>query len=201
MPRRISHFTALALAPAAVKVGGALDVSGPPVDYPTAARLAVIPREESRDTLFIGASPWDGATWVSQPERAVLECLQSDDHVPGGEAVAAEVLHRDGIVAPGTVVSLAHQLGWDAPLRRLASLAASMDNCRGLFRHMPDGFLPDSQRQLLDVPPAPTDADWICLKPSRQHPEPAGDGAYRDEKHRVVWCWQRPQELLEDLLY
>ena len=138
---------------------------------------------------------------MSQPERAVLECLRSDDHVPGGEAAAAEVLHRGRVVTPERVVSLAHRLGWDAPLRRLASLAASMDSCRGVFRPMPDGFLPDSQRQLLNVPPAPADADWICLKPSLQHPEPSGAGAFRDEKYRVLWCWQHPHELLEDLLY
>ena len=52
VPHRISHFSALAMAPVAVKVGLALDVSGPPVDRSTAAKLAVIPREESHDTCL-----------------------------------------------------------------------------------------------------------------------------------------------------
>ena len=190
----------MAMAPAAIKVGFVLHVSGPPVDGAAAERLKVRTHEESDDTLFVGAAPWEGPTWISQPERALLECLQSDEPVPDGEAAAAEVLHTGLFVSPETVVSLAQQLGWDSPLRRLASLATRMDNCRGVFRPMPDGFLANSQRDLLDVPAVSSDADWICLIPSH-HPEPTGEPAFRDHKYRVVWCWQHPHQLLEDLLY
>lgn len=60
-------------------------------------------------------------------------------------------------------MGLAGRLGWDGPLRRVASIAARMDNCRGVFPIMgDDGFLADSQRALLDVPPS-GDVDWICV--------------------------------------
>ena len=112
LPHRISHLTALAMASAAIKVGFALDVCSPPGGSPAATKLTVTPREESNDTLFKGASPWDGPTGMSQPERTVLECLQSDDHVLGGKTAAAEVLHRGRVVTCETVVTLAQQLGW-----------------------------------------------------------------------------------------
>lgn len=199
-PHRISHVTAMEMAPTAIKAGFVLNVSGPPVDPEEARRFRVQAYEESGDTLLVGANPWEGTTWISQPERALLECLKSDERVPIGEAIAAEVLHSSQVVSPETVVSLSQRLEWDHPLRRLASIAARMDNCRGVFRQMPDGFLADDQRALLDVPPAHPDAPWICVMPS-PHPEPASDVVFRDEKYRVVWCWLHPHELLEDLLY
>ena len=190
----------MSMGKTAIKAGFALDVSGPPVDPKAAERLRVIPREESDDTLTIGATPWDGPTWISQPERALLECLQPDDLIPGGAAAAAEILYRGCDVSPETVVGLADRLGWDQPLRRLTSIAARMDNCRGVFRMMPDGFLADSQRDLLEVPGALTDAEWICVTPT-SHTEPDGDPVFRDYKYRVVWCSLHPHEFLEDLLW
>ena len=188
----------MAMAPAAIKVGY-LNVSGPPVDPATAERHRVRVFEESEDTLLVGADHWEGATWISQPERALLECLRCDQDLPSAEAVAAEVLYSGRVVSPEAVVSLAQRLGWDQSLRRLASIAARMDDCRGVFPYVPDGFLAPCRRGLLDVPAARPDADWICVMPAR-HTEPA-EPVFRDEKYRVVWCWRRPHGLLEDLLY
>ena len=198
-PHRISHLTAMSMADVAVKSGFALSVSGPPVDPDVARELKVIHREESNDTLTVGADLWKGATWVSLPERALLECLHADDMLPNGEAVAAQVLFQGQAVDPGIVMSLAQQMGWDKPLRRLGSIATRMDNCRDVFRLMPDGFLHDNQEIFLEVDEAP-DADWICVIPTRHDPPPNGD-AFRDEKYRVIWCWIHPHMLLEDLLY
>ena len=199
VPHRISHLTAMEMAPAAIKAGMVVHVSGPPVDGAVAASLQVRSHEESEATLTIGAVSWEGPTWISQPERALLECLKSEDHVPDGEVAAARVLHTGRVVSAETVMGLAGRLGWDQPLRRLASIAARMDNCRGVFPYMPDGFLASSQRELLDVSPAGSNSEWICVISGR-HPEPGGQPAFRDEKYRVVWCWEHPHELLEDLL-
>ena len=200
LPHRISHLTAMSLAGPALKAGFELNVSGPSVNPDDAARLKVLAFEESGDTLLVGANHWEGTTWISQPERALLECLNEDERLFGGQATAARVLYRNRVVSPETVIGLAERLGMDQPLRRLASIAARMDNCRGVFRQMPDGFLDDSQRHLLDVPGASPDDEWICVIPSC-HPEPNGDAEFRDHKYRVVWCWLHPYALLEDLLY
>ena len=188
----------MAMAPVAIKAGLGLSVSGPPVEPETAARLRVRVFEEDTDTLLVGASPWAGATWISRPERALLECLKS---TPSGEGMAAQVLFSGDATSAETLVALADRLAWDEPLRRVASIAARMDNCRGVFPVMgADGFLPDSQRALLDVPPVSADAEWVCVTPG-PHTEPTGSPWFRDEQYRVVWCWLHPHALVEDLLY
>lgn len=199
-PHRISHLTAMSMARVAIKAGLALDVSGPPVDLETAKRLKVLHREESAETLLVGALPWRGPTWISQPERALLECLQAEDRLPDGETIGAEVLYQGKAVAPEKVVEIARRLAWDKPLRRLAAIADRMDKCRGVFSAMPDGFLHENQRLFLEVGEAPAGSDWICVIPARHDPPPHGN-AFVDEKHRVVWCWTHPHQLLEDLLY
>ena len=93
-PHRISHLTAMAMARVAIKAGLALDVSGPPVDPETVQRLKVLYREEIVEPLLVGAEPWRGPTWISQPERALLECLQAGDRLPDGGAIGAEVLYQ-----------------------------------------------------------------------------------------------------------
>ena len=198
-PHRISHTTAMAMAPAAVKTGGFLDVSGMAVCPETASHLLVRPYEESTDTLLLGARQLHGPTWVSSPERALLECLRSVDNVSDGDSAAAQVLYTGHTVSPRRVVELAERLGWERPLRRLASLARRMNNCRGVFKPAPEGFLPASQQLLLNISPAPADAGWICLMPYR-HEWVRGDPSFRDEEYRVVW-WDHPHEFLEDLLY
>lgn len=199
-PHRISHLTAMSMAGVAIKSGLALNVSGPPVDLDLARKLKVVHREESEDTLLEGAGPWNGPTWVSQPERALLECLRTDDMLPNGEAVAATVMFQGRAVDASAAISLAQQMGWDEPLRRLASIATRMDTCRDVFRVMPNGFLHDDQRIFLEVNEAPFDSDWICVTPTYHDPPPNGD-AFRDEKYRVAWCRAHPHMLLEDLLY
>lgn len=53
--------------------------------------------------------------------------------MPSGEGIAAQVLFGGDAVSPEVLVALADRLGWDEPLRRGASIAARMDDCRGVF--------------------------------------------------------------------
>ena len=87
------------------------------------------------------------------PARALLECLKDEDDVYNGDYAAARVLYRGQTVNPAEAIAVAARLGWDKPLRRLASIATRMDNCRGVFGPEDIGFLPDHQRVLLAVPP------------------------------------------------
>ena len=199
VPHRISHMTAMAMAPAAVKVGCVVDVSGPPVDPTVAARLKVHPYEEPADTLLVGANRLEGSTWISSPERALLECVKRDDEVPFGDMAAMEVLSTAHSVVAEEVIGLAERFGWDEPLRRLASVATRMDECRGVFPYFPDGFLAENHRAFLDVGETEPDSDWIVLSPYGK-PFIGLEGEYLDHEYRVRWH-EHPHVLFEDLLY
>lgn len=199
-PHRISHVTAMAMAGTGIKSGFALHVSGPPVDAEYADALMVRPHGESEDTLFLFADTWDGATLMSRPERALLESLAPECRLPGAALMAARVLSGPVAVSLDNVTRASEALGLDESLRRLGSVAAAIDDCRDVFRPAPDGFLPDWRRDFLDLAPAPSDTEWVCLR-AYPHDEPYAPPAFLDEKHRVAWCLDHPHQILEDLLY
>lgn len=207
LPHRISHETALAMAPAPIKTGLWLDVSGPAVPSGQAEELKVRAHEEpDGDTLEVGARHLHGQTWMSGPARALLECLKAEDAVYGGDFAAARVLFWESVGSPEEVIGLAEVLGWQNPLRLLASLATRMNNCR-VFWPAPNGLLPAGQRAYLGVAPAPRDSEWICFPPSHHdwahpptrppYPQPP---VFADEQYRVLW-WVHPHQFLEDLLW
>ena len=199
IPHRISHKTAMALAPAPIKAGFLLHVCGPAVPSEAAGRLKVRAYEESEDTLLVGARLKQGATWISEPGRALLECLKDEDNVVDGDYAAALVLHASSGGPPLRVLELAERLGWGKPLRRLASIATLMDNCRGVFGPRDIGLLPESQQPLLSVTPPPRDAEWISLLPYRI-PGLSGVPEFIDDKYRVLW-WEHPHDFMEHLLW
>lgn len=190
-PHRISHDSALRMAPAALRFSQLLYVSGPAVSGEAADRFKVVPYEESEETLFVAARHRNGATWVSEPPRALLECLKCEDNVLRGDQSAALVVHRSYAGPAPAVIELAGRMGWDKPLRRLASIAARIDNHEWLE-------LPRDQRALLDVAAAPSTAEWIALMPYRHDWvtwEPL-----RDHKYRVLW-WEHPDSFLDYLIW
>ena len=199
VPHRVSCLTAMARAPAPIKRGFGLDVSGPAVPRDVARRHLVRAYEESDGALFVAARHASGSPWRSTPARALLECLKDEDDVHNGDYAASQVLYRGDVVSPDTVVEVADRLGWDMPLRRLASIATRMYNCRGVFGSEASGLLRDSQWPFLDVPPAAADAEWICLMPYA-HPWVSSEPEFRDAKYRVV-RWEHPHEFVEHLLW
>ena len=98
--------------------------SGPAVPQEAAERLKVVAYEESEDTLFIGARHRNGATWVSEPARALLECLKCEDNVPNGDQDAALVVERSSAGPAQVVIELAGS--W-----------AGTNRCSGLRRSLP----------------------------------------------------------------
>ena len=190
-PHRISHNTAMRMAPAALRFSQLLYVSGPAVSREAAERFRVVAYEESEETLFVAARHRNGATWVSEPPRALLECLRCEDNVPDGDQAAALVVHRAYAGPAQVVIKLAEQLGWEKPLRRLASIAARIHNHEWLE-------LPPDQRPLLDVPAAPSTAEWVALMPY-SHEWVTGE-PLRDHKYRVLW-WEHPDSFLDYLIW
>ena len=187
-PHRISHSTAMRMTLAPLRLPGLLRVSGPAVPPVAAERLNVVAYEEFGDSLFVGARHTNGATWVSEPSRALLECLKGEDNVADGDLSAALVIKRSAAGSARRAVDLAGRLGWDKPLRRLASIAARIDDCEWLD-------LPADQRPLLNVPATLSGAGWIALGPY-DHGWAAGEPAFQDHRYRVVW-WTHPDDFLK----
>ena len=190
-PHRISHDSAMRMAPAPLRFSQLLYVSGPAIAREDADRFKVVPYEESEATLFVAARHRNGATWVSEPPRALLECLKCEDNVPDGDQSAALVVYDSAAGPAQTVIELADRLGWDKPLRRLASIAARIHNHEWLE-------LPTDQRPLLDVAAAPSTAEWIALMPY-SHDWVTGE-PLRDHKYRVLW-WEHPDTFLDYLIW
>ena len=201
-PHRISHLTAMAMAPVAVKRGRIVDGSGPAVSAELAERHGVRAFAESADTLLVGALHRVGNTWISSPARGLLECLKARDEMFRGHYLAARTLQRGywvrDALKPAKVTELAARLGWDRPLRRLASVAARMNYCRWVVGPEPTCVLPDGWRPLLDVPATDPDSDWICISPG-SHPCGPDAVEFVDAKYRVRWCWEPPYVFIEQL--
>ena len=179
------------MAPAALRFSQLLYVSGGPVSAEDATRYKVVPYKESEETLFVSARHRNGATWVSEPHRALLECLKCEDNVPGGDQSSALAVYHSAAGPAQAVIELAGRMGWDKPLRRLASIAARIDNHEWLE-------LPRDQRALLDVEAAPSTAEWIALMPYRH--DWATWEPLRDHKYRVLW-WEHPASFLDYLIW
>ena len=201
-PHRISHLTAMAMAPVAVNRGHIVDASGPPVPAELAERHGVRVYVESDETLLVGALHRIGSTWISSATRGLLECLKARDEMFRGHYLAARTLQRGywvaDAIAPAEVTELAARLGWGRPLRRLASIAAWMNHCRWVIGPEPTCVLPASQRPLLDVPAADPDSDWICISPG-SHPCGPDAVEFADTKYRVRWCWEPPHVFIQQL--
>lgn len=198
-PRRLSHTSALAMAPSPVKTGMVVDAAGPPVDSDTAKRLGVMACPEPHDTMLIAARRLHGQTWVSTPARALLECLQDRNTTLYPDEAAARTLFYEAAPPATEAVAVAEQLGWRDPLRRLASIATAMrDHSADFARFCPQGLLPESQSQYLDVGPCGHTTEWIWLTGNCSQ-LPGYEPAYKDDKHGVLWG-QHPHVLLEDLL-
>ena len=201
-PHRISHLTAMAMAPVAVKRGRVVDAAGPPVSAELAERHGVRAYVEVEETLLVGATHRIRSTWISTPARGLLECLKARDEVYRGHYLAARTLQRgywlDDFIPPGEVMELAAQLGWDRPMRRLASIAARMNYCRWVLDREPTCVLPDVQRPLLRVPATDPDSQWICVRTS-SHPCGPDAAEFVDAKYRVRWCWEPPYVFIQQL--
>ncbi|MCY3952792.1 MAG: hypothetical protein OXG69_09625 [bacterium] len=199
-PRRVSHATALGgVAP---HKAGTVSASGPLVSPDDAERLAIDAHFEGSDTLTVRAEQTARHTWISLPDRALLECLEGTAVSDSLVLLAAGVL-RDGIgPAPERLALTCRALGFDAALRRLTSLAAMLAGVpeRRLGVGHGHTLLADSQVGLLDIIPSwSASPEWIWLS-SHAAPQEGASATWADEQCRVLWA-EAPDVLAEELLY
>ena len=191
-PRRISHAQALLYAGIPIVCG--MTVSSPVRVSPKAAsRWHILHRRESDATLRKHAERLDLRTWLSLPCRAVAEYAQVMPSV-----TSDEILQRILYCFPETltleeVARCSADMGWNAGLRRLASLVSAA------ARIDPEALPEDWEKFLAEVGGASRGDKWISLNPAETKICP-GVSAWSDQKRKVFWQ-THPEDLYEHILY
>ena len=195
--RRISHATALARA-VPLKAGVVVDASGPPVPADAAHRLGVNAHPEIESTVTLRARLAWGNTWISLPDRALLECLQSGCGCNDAAVVAGGIMF-DGLgPCPEQVRNTAETLGLGQALRRLASIAAVLADINDPRPGGAYSLLAESHATYLDTPMCDDEVDWIWVRPGE--PAAGRNVTFRDDRWRVLWD-QGVASFAEDVLY
>ena len=195
--RRISHATALSRV-VPLKAGVVVDASGPAVSEEAARRLGVNAYPESGLTMTTRARRVWRNTWLSLPDRALLECLSDGCGCNDAVRMAAGVM-CDGLgPRPEHVRDTAGTLGFDDALRRLASIAAVLAASKDPRPSRGGSLLAASQSAYLDISVTDGAADWISVRPGNH--VAAGSVTFRDTRQRVLWDDDIPR-FTEDLLY
>ena len=81
---------------------------------------------ESNDTLLRHTEQLTGNTWISNPQRAVLEVAQSGMYPRWDERLGWMIVNRFDVCTPAEVCAVADDLGYRAGLRRLSSLTQAL---------------------------------------------------------------------------
>ena len=120
---------------------------------------------EPPEALDVGRVQW-GTSWLSDPDRAVLDAAQRPRLVGGLEVLAEAFAAATPKLHADTLTEYARRLGWAAALRRLGSLADAL-------------ALKPLAGRLKPIKPITADLD---LEPGADDPT-----LWRDSRWRVRW--------------
>ncbi|MBW1809414.1 MAG: type IV toxin-antitoxin system AbiEi family antitoxin domain-containing protein [Deltaproteobacteria bacterium] len=112
-----------------------------------------------------------GPSWISDLERSLLDAAARPELAGGVAVIAGAVAAADGRVCPERLANYAKQLEWKAALRRIGSIADTLD-IKGLAGKLAP----------LEVPVAD-----INLEPGADIPVDTAQ-TYRDPRWRVRWA-------------
>ena len=177
--RRISHDSALLEAGMPMKAG--LSVSADMDDKGTAADYFIWHHREDSETLRISARQIDSRTWLSSPERALLEYAQDCPNLAAEETLM--LVFYAGVLSEmqdfwKSLLCLSLQMGFHDGIRRIASAGSQFSK-----HDMPNG----NDTEFLNSVSSAAKADrWIEISPQR---EQAGcrPVVFKDRKHKVLW--------------
>ena len=187
--RRISHETALLKAGMPMKAG--LSVSADMDDKGSAADYFICHHRESHTTLKVSAKQLDSKTWMSSPERALLEYAQDCPSLSAEETLMLSFYSGALSDVPGfweRLVALSSRLDFSEGVRRIAS-AASMFGKHDLSEN--------DMKFLNSVPPTRRHDCWIEMTPQRKHVG-CRPIVFKDRKHKVLWRIS-PEEVFDIL--
>ena len=122
-PRRISGQAALLAGGVPMMCAVEITVG---VDTSRGDGLQGTLHRESNDTLLRHTEQFTGNTWISNPQRAVLEVAQSGMYPRWDERLGWMIVNRFDVCTPAEVCAVADDLGYRAGLRRLSSLTQAL---------------------------------------------------------------------------
>ena len=185
-PRRISHQSAISYAGVPLTAGWFISA-----DTPATKKMIdhyVTHLEEHASTLFVDSQEVSENTWLSSPERAILE---EAEHMPKARSVKtlSRALDMPDNFEWERIGDLAKYLRYSEGLRRLASMSDAMST----WRH-------SIHRHLMDYVHSSENEEWIkmlCIGAKREHLTTGV--VYEDFKHKVTWD-THPYQIFEDLM-
>ena len=186
-PRRISHQSGVLYAGVPLTVGWYISSTEP---YDKKFEENYITHNTEPETiLFIDAEQVAANTWLSSPERSILE--EAED-MPKSRSVKtiSRAMDMPGNFNWDRILEVAERLGYRHGVRRLCSMSDAMSNWEHTIHH----------NKLKHIPPASKNEDWIPMLCSGSG---NGDTEYEfvheDSKHRVAWE-KHPHHIFEELL-
>ena len=192
-PRRISHQSGMLLAGVPLTVGW--HISADIEDNGSFIESHIVHIPESSETMFIDSELIADNTWLSSPERSILE---EAEHMP--KTHSAKIISRClDMVFPfdwSRIADVADDLKYFDGLRRIASMSDAISTWE------PPGYEDESYDDLMNyVQPTSRSKDWLrmlCWGGIRSA-DRKFDVIYKDEKHKVIWE-KHPYQIFEDLM-
>ena len=177
-PRRISGLPALLAAGVPLMCGFEVAVEH---GSRAGSGLGFAVRGERRETLLLHAEQVTANTWMSNPQRAVLECAQHPIRYDRWEErLGWMMVSGFDVCSPEDVRAVSADLGWRAGLRRLSSIAEALAESPTGKAHE---FSPDPEWAALAATAGHGDV-WLELAPLKNAPKRV---AWSDTARKVAW--------------
>ena len=192
LPRRIAYRSALEAA--GIALTSPLTVAAAVRESERSDTLGILHVREPERWLYAGAHRLTEHTWMSEAQRALLECAQFPRRAPRFEEyIGYAVCCGPPDFDPAAVHALGSELGWRAGLRRIASIAD------GLSRStlIDDLGGPPAEAWARMAPSARRGDRWIELVPGRhRYPD---SRSWVDAARKVHW-FSNPNGLAGEIL-
>ena len=186
-PRRISHHLAIMFAGVTLK--GYITVSGPSRGKRKYSKSRIEHYQESADTLNLCSRQIGKNTWLSTGARGLLEEFEDMPAFIRSATDLSEALFVYEEFDIEEILNVAETLNYKNGLRRLASMASSMNE----WEHF-NGYIDFPEKISVS---SETD-DWLPMRIRQNNLD--SEERYIDPKYRVIWE-TAPEELFVDLLY
>ena len=186
-PRRISHQSGILYAGVPLTIGWHISSNIQPDKI--FKKHGIIHIQESEETLFEDAEEIAENTWLSSPERAIVE--EAEDM---NQAASAKMISRAMDMPSnfdwGRIPEVAEKLNYSNGLRRVCSMSDAMSN----WEHTIHNGL------MSGVDANKGNKDWIKMlcRGSKLDTDDC-DYDYVDDTHFVLWE-KHPNKIFEDLL-
>ena len=186
-PRRISHQSGILYAGVPLTVGWY--ISSTETYDKKFSENYIANNTESEEILLVDAEQVADNTWLSSPERAVLEEAEDMTRTHSVKTIS-RAMDMPGNFNWGRILEVTEKLGYRNGLRRLCSMSDAMSDWEHTIHH---GLMSG-------VRTTQNNTKWIKMLCRGSGLDSENDDyKYVDEKHLVLWK-KHPNQIFEDLL-